>query len=221
MRRGERRAVGVLAVVSFAVNVGVFALFLGQLPGVTASSPAHMAAWITDHRGRVLVGGVLLAIGWAASVGFLAGLRRLLREERLAADVGLASALVLFAVVAVGGVAVQAAALLAGTSGGLRPETAQLLVAVLVVAFAVSAAPTLLLAAAYAMAIRRTGALPRWAAYGLVVVGVVHVGALLAVAQHGALAPNGVFAVAAPTLYELWQLSVGVALLRSTRATVA
>jgi hypothetical protein len=204
---------------SAAATTLVAIALVGTLPddddgGVT------LAKFYVDHRGALLAASILLALSGALSIGFWAGLRRLLRGDSMSsllADIGLGSAVMIFAMGGVGAGAAQVGALLAGRHGGLDPATADMLTSLLAALTNLSAAPTLLLCAAFGIAIRRTGALPSWLATTLFIVGVAHVLALVSVADSGAFRPGGLMTYVGPILYLLWLIAAPVALLRHRR----
>jgi hypothetical protein len=213
----DRRRTAALGLLSTALNTAALALF-GVPPKVGTASNQEFAVWITDHRATVLAASVIFTLAWTCSLGFLTGLRTILREAEdgrsLLADVGLSAAVALFAVVGVGAVAPATAAVLAGSAGGVTPEVAHFAIAALLVTFALSAGPTLLLVGAFATAMLRTRAVPAWAGWGLVAVGVIHIGALVSVARTGVFAPEGLFAIGAPSAFEAWQALTALAILR-------
>jgi hypothetical protein len=214
----DRRLTGLFGIVSAALSGASF-LFVLDAPKLGTGAADQLGAWLIDNRAGLLASSILGILGITASLAFLTGLRGLLRDAEggrsLLADLGLVSAVLLFAVVAVGIVALQAGALLAQSDAGTSTDLARLASASLLASFAVSAGPTLLLAGCYGAIILRTRAIPAWLGWALLFVGLVHVGALVSVARTGVLAPEGLFALGAPILYEAWQVVTAVVLLRS------
>lgn len=215
MTATDRRVTAGFGIAASLLSFVSFGLVSGA-PKLGTGAADQLAGWIADNHGRLLVGGVIGALGLTASVAFLAGLRRAVREAETAtlADVGLMSGVFLFSIVAVGLVALEGAALLAQSDAGLASDVGRFASASALAAFAASAAPTLIVAGTFAAAIFRTGALPRWVGWVLLVVGAIHVGALVSVARTGVLAPEGAFAVGAPVAYETWQLVAAIAMAR-------
>jgi hypothetical protein len=222
MTNAERRLTAVFGIVSSVLTLAAWGMQAGA-PKLGTESADEFARWLTDHRGNLLFGLILGALAWTASLGFVAGVRRVLVSARegapsTLADMGFIGAVVIFAIVGACQLALGAVAFLAGTPAGVSPDLARFAHAFLLTGFAVSAAPTLLLVGAWTAAIIRSRALPSWVGWSFIAVGVVHVGALVSVARTGVFAPEGVFAIGAPALYETWQAAVSIVLLRPNRA---
>jgi hypothetical protein len=203
----DLRFTATFGLVSTALNTAALACF-SLPPRVETAAHAEILDWLADHRVRVLAAVVLATLGWTASLAFLAGLRSVIRQAtgpNVALDAGLLAAAALFAVVGVGYATVGSAAFMAGSRSGLSADLAHLAVSTLFVALAVSAGPTLLLAGTFGLVIVRQRPLPVWMGWGLLVVGAVHIGAAVALSEGGAFGPEGVFANAAPVLFEAWQ----------------
>ena len=201
---------------STALNTAALACF-SLPPRVETATDAEFLDWLADHRVRVLAAVVLATLGWTASLAFLAGLRSVIRQAtgpNVALDAGLVAAAALFAVVGVGYTIVGSAAFMAGSRSGLSADLAHLAVTTLFVALAVSAGPTLLLAGTFGLVIVRQRPLPVWIGWGLLVVGAVHASAAVALSEGGAFGPEGVFATAAPVLFEAWQALTALGLWR-------
>jgi hypothetical protein len=191
-------------------------VLLGTLPD-TDDGGQRLTRYITDHRSALLAASITLVVSSVCGVAFFVNLWRHLRagpRSTRSADLGLAGSLLLFAMVATAAGSLQAAAFISGRHGGLPPVLADGLAGVFVAGFNLSAAPTLLLAGGFGLALLRTQT-RRWPGRTLLLVGVCHLGALASVANSGALAPAGTFTYAAPAAYTLWILAVSVALLRS------
>jgi hypothetical protein len=219
LRQSDRRATALIGLLSAALGLATFAL-IGAVPDTDDGGP-RLVRFVSDHRTALLAGSIALTLSAVSGVAFFVGLWRYLRPTQhrfpLAADMGLAGSLLVFAMVGVSGGALQAEAFVAGRHGGLAPGLAEGLNAIFVSVLNLSAAPTVLLAAGFGVALLSSN-LSRWLGWSLIVVGVVHAGALLSVADHGPLTPAGVFTYAAPALYTLWILAASLALLGKQKA---
>jgi hypothetical protein len=214
-RIGDRQATAVSGLAATVFGVASFVL-LGTLPD-TNDGGQQLTRYITDHRGALLAASITLVLSSVCGVAFFVNLWRHLRTGPLStrsADLGLAGSLLLFAMVATAAGSLQAAAFIAGRHGGLPPLLADGLAGVFVAVFNLSAAPTLLLAGGFGLALLRTQT-RRWPGPTLLLVGACHLGALASVADTGALAPAGAFTYAAPAAYTLWILAISLSLLRS------
>ena len=200
---------------SAALSLATFAL-IGAVPD-TDDGGQRLTRFVVDHRTALLLGSITLTLSAVSGVAFFVGVWRDLRPSQqggpLAADLGVAGSLLLFAMVGVSAGALQAEAFVAGLRGGLAPGLAQGLNAIFVSVLNLSAAPTVLLAAGFGVALLSSNP-SSWLGWALIVVGVVHVGALFSIAAHGPLTPAGAFTYAAPALYTLWILTASLALLR-------
>ena len=212
---GDRQATAVSGLAATVFGVASFAL-LGTLPE-TNDGGQRLTHYITDHRSALLAASITLVLSSVCGLAFFVNLWRHLRagpRSTRSADLGLAGSLLLFAMVATAAGSLQAAAFISGRHGGLPPVLADGLAGVFVAVFNLSAAPTLLLAGGFGLALLRTQT-RRWPGPSLLLVGICHLGALASVANSGALAPAGTFTYAAPAAYTLWILAISVALLRS------
>jgi hypothetical protein len=211
---GDLRAAAVAGLIATGFNIASFAL-LGTLPD-TDDGGLRLTRYITDHRGALLAASITLALCAVAGAVFFVGVWRHLRANRqssLAGDAGLAGGFLLFAVLGAAAGSLQAAAFISGREGGLEPDLASGLAGVFVSVFNLSAAPTLLLATGFGIALLRDGR-HRWAGWTLLAVGICHLGALASVSNHGIFAPAGAFTYLAPALYTVWMLAVSLAFLR-------
>lgn len=213
-----KRVTAVLGLGAAVLTLVAIAL-LGTVPD-DDDGGVKLATYYGDHRGSLLAASIILALGAAFSVGFWVGLRRLLRGDAVSsfsADIGVGSAVMIFAMAGVGAGALQTAAFLAGRHGGLDPAMANSLGSLLLAVTNLSAAPTLLLAGGFAVAIQRTGVLRSWLATALWIVWLAHVLALASVADSGVFRPGGAMTYLGPILYLLWLVAAPVALLRRAR----
>ena len=128
--------------------------------------------------------------------------------------VGYASFLVVIALalVGVGFAQVQAFAALDGS-----PDTVRTLHESRFVMVNLSAAPTIVSATAFAMAMVRTGFPARWLGWGSALVALAHVPALLALSRTGVRSPTGGLAQLGPLVFLVWVLCVSVTLLVGRR----
>lgn len=215
VRSDMRRVTAVLGLAAAGLLVVGIAL-LGTFPD-DDDGGVKLARYYGDHRGSILAASILLVLGAAASVGFWLGLRGLLKGDgvaSLAADIGAGSAVMIFAMAGAAAGAIQTAALLSELHGGLEPSMANTLTLLLTTVTNLSAAPTLLLAAGFAVAMQRTAVVGSWLATALWVVGGAHVLALVSVASSGAFRPGGAMTYLAPVLYLLWLIAAPITLLR-------
>lgn len=212
-----RRATGAMGVAYAAASTAMFAL-LGKVPDV-GSSGGGARHYFAAHAGGLLAASISLVVASALSVAFFAGLRRLLDgggQSGVAADIGLASAVLVFAMAGVAAGALEAGSLLARAQA-LGPSEARLVVALVVGTVNLSAGPTLTLAAGFGLALRNSDQMPRWASWSFLGVGLAHLGALGSVAPRGPLVPGGALSYFGPVLFLIWVSAVSVVLLR--RAT--
>jgi hypothetical protein len=217
-RRRLARSTGALGVAYGVVSIAMFAL-LGKVPDVGGAG-SLASGYFSDHRGALLAASILLVLAGSLSVAFFAALRRLVAwgGPSPSADVGMFGALLVFAMAGVAAGALQCGALLAG-AGGLDPSRAGLLEALVVAIVNLSAGPTLILAAGFGLALRRSEGLGQWASWSLFAVGFAHLGALASVAHRGPLAPGAALSYLGPVLFLLWVVAVGAALIsRSARS---
>jgi len=170
--------------------------------------------WTLDDRRRLLVGSAVIAVGLALLVVFYSGLRAMVGRAEgapaMLATVGYAIFLVVnaLALVGVGFAQVQAFAALDGS-----PDTVRTLHEARYVMVNLSAAPTIVSAAAFAVVMVRTGFPARWLGWGSALVALAHVPALLALSRTGALSPTGGLAQLGPIVFLAWLLCVSVSLL--------
>jgi hypothetical protein len=205
-RRRLARSTGALGVAYGVVSIAMFAL-LGKVPDVGGAG-CLASGYFSDHRGALLAASILLVLAGSLSVAFFAGLRRLVAwgGPSPSADVGMFGALLVFAMAGV-------------AAGALDPSRAGLLEALVVAIVNLSAGPTLILAAGFGLALRRSEGLGQWASWSLFAVGFAHLGALASVAHRGLLAPGAALSYLGPVLFLLWVVAVGTALIsRSARS---
>jgi hypothetical protein len=135
----------------------------------------------------------------------------------LLATVGYGSFLIVLAMalVAVALAQVQAFAALDGS-----PDTVRTLHEARIVVANLSAAPTIVSATAFAVAMVRTAFPARWLGWGSALVALAHAPELFALSRTGALSPTGGLAQLGPLVFLLWVLCVSVTLLfeRSVRS---
>ena len=190
----------------------------GSPPGFDAL-PEQVVRWTLDDRQRLLVSSAVVAAGLALLIVFYAGLRAMLGRAEgppaLLATVGYGSFLVVItlALVSVALAQVQAFAALDGS-----PDTVRTLHEARYVVANLSAAPTIVSAAAFAVVMVRTAFPARWLGWGSAVVALAHVPGLMALSRTGALSPTGGLAQLGPFVFVAWVLCVSVRLLVSRRA---
>jgi hypothetical protein len=178
----------------------------------SGASAAEVLQFVTDHRGGLLVSLVLNGIAWCALMPIVfAGLRELLGHNGgLAARVSFACAMVTAAMV---GLLLVLYAMAAYAAPDISAETAKLLVDGGNIATSASAWPSVPCAAAMAVALRRTRALPSIT----VVLAWVSVAAecvsAISMARAGALSPTGI-AMLAPAVFAVWMLTIAAATVR-------
>jgi hypothetical protein len=182
-------------------------------PGFDAL-PEQVVRWTLDDRRRLLVSSAVIAGGLALLVVFYAGLRAMVGRAEgapaMLATVGYASFLVVLALalVSVGFAQVQAFAALDGS-----PDTVRTLHEARYVMVNLSAAPTIVSAAAFAVVMIRTGFPARWLGWGSALVALAHVPGLFALSRTGSLSPTGGLAQLGPFVFLVWLLCVSVTLL--------
>jgi len=197
-----------------AVLVAVGALLGPSDPPGFDALPEQVVRWTLDDRRRLLVGSAVIAVGLALLVVFYSGLRAMVGRAEgapaMLATVGYASFLVVIALalVGVGFAQVQAFAALDGS-----PDTVRTFHEARYVMVNLSAAPTIVSAAAFAVVMVRTGFPARWLGWGSALVALAHVPALLALSRTGALSPTGGLAQLGPIVFLAWLLCVSVSLL--------
>ena len=197
-----------------AVLVAVGALLAPSDPPGFDALPEQVVRWTLDDRRRLLVGSAVIAAGLALLVVFYAGLRAMVGRTEgapaMLATVGYASFLVVIALAlaGVGFAQVQAFAALDGS-----PDTVRTFHEARFVLVNLSAAPTIVSAAAFAVVMVRTGFPARWLGWGSALVALAHVPALLALSRTGALSPTGGLAQLGPLVFLAWLLCVSVTLL--------
>lgn len=197
-----------------AVLVAVGALLGPSDPPGFDALPEQVVRWTLDDRRRLLVGSAVIAVGLALLVVFYSGLRAMVGRAEgapaMLATVGYASFLVVIALalVGVGFAQVQAFAALDGS-----PDTVRTFHEARYVMVNLSAAPTIVSAAAFAVVMVRTGFPARWLGWGSALVALAHVPALLALSRTGALSPTGGLAQLGPFVFLAWLLCVSVSLL--------
>jgi len=197
-----------------AALVAVGALLGPSDPPGFDALPEQVVRWTLDDRRRLLVGSAVIAVGLALLVVFYSGLRAMVGRAEgapaMLATVGYASFLVVIALalVGVGFAQVQAFAALDGS-----PDTVRTFHEARYVMVNLSAAPTIVSAAAFAVVMVRTGFPARWLGWGSALVALAHVPALLALSRTGALSPTGGLAQLGPIVFLAWLLCVSVSLL--------
>jgi len=197
-----------------AALVAVGALLGPSDPPGFDALPEQVVRWTLDDRRRLLVGSAVIAVGLALLVVFYSGLRAMVGRAEgapaMLATVGYASFLVVIALalVGVGFAQVQAFAALDGS-----PDTVRTFHEARYVMVNLSAAPTIVSAAAFAVVMVRTGFPARWLGWGSALVALAHVPALLALSRTGALSPTGGLAQLGPFVFLAWLLCVSVSLL--------
>ncbi len=157
---------GILAVVLWVVGA---AMLFSDEPGSSAS-PDELAAHFADNAGRLLAGSFIFMLGVASFLWFVGTLRAVLarveggvgRVAGIAAAGGVATASMLF-----GMVAPEAAGALQAQNEdrGPSPESADTLSALGDGFFIAAEVAAIVLVAATAVAVLRTGVLPRWVAW--------------------------------------------------------
>jgi hypothetical protein len=204
-------ALGVALLYLLSVPIGS----LSSLPASDASG-ATIVRFFSEHRGGVLVALALNGIAWCGLMpAAFAGLRALLGVRGgAAAAVALICAGVEAALIVVALVFGALAAYAAPNVGG---ELETVLADGLGIATNASAWPTVPCVIALVLAARRGGALPRPLLAFALLVAALHAVAAVSFARSGALSPSGV-ALAAPPAFAILMASIGVSLLRGTRA---
>jgi hypothetical protein len=182
-------------------------------PGFDAL-PEQVVRWTLDDRRRLLVSSAVIAAGLALLIVFYAGLRAMVGRAEgapaLLATVGYASFLVVItlALVGIGLAQVQAFVALDGS-----PDTVRTLHEARYVMMNLSAAPTIVSAAAFAVVMVRTRFPARWLGWGSALVALAHAPELLALSRTGALSPTGGLAQLGPLVFLVWVLCVSLTLL--------
>ena len=210
---GSGLAAGVIVAVGGLVGPG-------DPPGFDAL-PEQVVRWTLDDRRRLLVSSAVIAVGLALLIAFYAGLRAMVGPAEgppaLRATVGYGRFLIVIALALVG-VALAQVQAFAALDGS--PDTVRTLHEARVVVVNLSAAPTIVSAAALAVVMVRTGFPARWLGWGSAVVALAHVPGIFALSRTGALSPTGGLAQLGPIVFLAWVLCVSVALL-VTRPTAA
>jgi hypothetical protein len=186
-------------------------------PGFDAL-PEQVVRWTLDDRRRLLASSAVIAVGLALLIVFYAGLRAMVGRAEgapaLLATVAYGSFLVVIAMALVGVAFAQVQAF-AALDGG--PDTVRTLHEVRYVVVNLSAAPTIVSAAAFGVVMVRTGFPARWLGWGSALVALAHVPALFALSRTGAFSPTGGFAQLGPLVFLAWLLCVSVTLLVGRR----
>jgi len=197
-----------------AALVALGALLAPSNPPGFDALPEQVVRWTLDDRRRLLVASAVIAVGLALLVVFYAGLRAMVGRAEgapaMLATVGYASFLVVIALalIGVGFSQVQAFTALDGS-----PDTVRTLHEARFVMVNLSAAPTIVSAAAFAVVMVRTGFPARWLGWGSALVALAHVPELAALSRTGVLSPTGGLAQLGPFVFLAWLLCVSVTLL--------
>ena len=182
-------------------------------PGFDAL-PEQVVRWTLDDRRRLLVSSAVVAAGLALLVVLYAGLRAMVGRAEgppaLLATVGYASFLV---VIAMGLVGVALAQVQAFAALDASPDTVRTLHEARFILVNLSAAPTIVSAAAFAVVMVRTAFPARWIGWGSALVALAHVPGMLALSRTGALSPTGDLAQLGPLVFLVWVVCLSVNLL--------
>jgi len=186
-------------------------------PGFDAL-PEQVVRWTLDDRRRLLVSSAVIAAGLALLVVFYSGLRAMLGRAEgapaMLATVGYASFLVVIALALVG---IGFAQLQGFTALDGSPDTVRTLHEARFVMVNLSAAPTIVSAAAFAVVMIRSGFPARWLGWGSALVALAHVPALLALSRTGTLSPTGGLAQLGQLVFLAWLVCVSITLLVGRR----
>ena len=210
-----------MRIAGIAGIVGVLLLLIANIQlGSTpkAEDPVQkVASFLTDNRGQALVFVLLFGLGYILLLTFTVGVWELLRR---AGDRSGLPALVFAAglwVIVVGSAALVAIGAAAFRAPAIAPGTAQSLLDVSNIAFALIGFPFALLYGAASLSATLTRALPRW---------IVWVGALVVVLnlikvfsvfpRSGSFAPGGGLSLVAVVPIWVWTIAVGVVMIRGT-----
>jgi hypothetical protein len=189
----------------------------GDPPGFDAL-PEQVVRWTLDDRRLLLVTSAIVAAGLALLIVFYAGLRAMMGRAEgapaLLSTVAYGSFLVVIAMalVSVAFAQVQAFAALDGS-----PDTVRTFHEARFVLTNLSAAPTIVSAAAFAVVMVRTGFPARWLGWGSALVALAHVPGMMALSRTGALSPTGGLAQLGPVVFLAWVLAVSIVFLVGRR----
>jgi hypothetical protein len=209
------RWVGALGVASFALIIAaaLVAPPLWDAPA-TVASPATLAGYVADERGRLLASLPVYAAGLGLFLCFTAGLASLLRSVERAPATRTAA----FAFGAVALTALVLAAFALGAVDAYRPRSPQLTRALDDLAFAllaVSGIPTAVCLGAYAALVIPSRCLPPWTGWLAAAGALAH---LLIVCStlfdEGFFSLEGGVIIAVPAPFFAWILLTGLVLLR-------
>ena len=168
-----------------------------------------------DDRRALLIATVVIAASFTALIVFYAGLRTLLGRAEggpaLLSTVGYGAFLVVIALGLVAMAVTQAQAFVALDGD---PATVKVLHELRLILVNLSAAPTILSAAAIGVVMLRTRFPARWAGWLSLVTAAGHVLAVVALARTGFFSPTGTGALVGPVTFVVWVLAVSGLLLR-------
>jgi len=209
---------GLLAVLLYLVSLPI--AHFSDVPK-SSDSAAAVAAFFGAHRSGVLVAFLMNGIAWGVLMPvFLAGLRALLPGVDDASNF---LSLVMWGtgLIVVGLVLVTI--LLLGVLGfrapSLDPRDARSFYDAFAICGNLSAAPTVAFLLAFAGLVRRVGGLPAWTVWVAVASAIAHALAFASVARTGVFRPTDLFSVLAPLTFQVFLVSVSVALLRGRAAS--
>jgi hypothetical protein len=199
-----------IGLLGMACWIGAYPFGL-DVPAV-GTRPDSVAAYAATHRASLAVFGLLVIVGAALVIGFLAGLRHDLASANPASKtlltIGFGAGVATQTVVMLGAATTQAAAV-----APLNGSIPAVLLTLFQILFVASAWPTVVMNAAYGL-VHLAAAWPaRWAGWLSLITAAVHVPAGLTLAANGFWAAPGLFGQIAPGVFIVWVVSVSAALL--------
>jgi hypothetical protein len=216
MSEGHELRWGGLAGIEAVVLAIIGSVVLGSMPKVTASAPT-IAAYLSGHRGQIMIAALLYAIAIALFLWFGAALATAFRRVDEISD---APAVVLGGFVLISAIGFVAVSVFAGMTYAMTAHRPLLMVAAgpytaLTVLDTIAGIAVALPLGASAVAIARTHVFPMWLAWFAGLVALVRVlAALTAGITGGALVPGGWLTMFVPGLLTgLWVLAASALLI--------
>ncbi|HUH14673.1 MAG TPA: hypothetical protein VML35_02175 [Gaiellaceae bacterium] len=217
---GERaERIGAASGIAFAALV-ILGFFVAGRPPKLADGAAPLAQYFADNRGGILIAAYLGGLAIAFFVWFLGSLATTLRsagEERMA-TIAVGGGLVA-AALAIGGIGISASLAHAAPPGGvIAAASVEPLYRLEWLALTAASFPIAALAWATAVAVFRTGVLPRWVAWLSTVGTIVFLIGGATFARDGLFAPDGAWALLAYFAFVAWTAVVSAVLVQHVGA---